>query len=687
MAGHNSQHRDFPELRERAEGLLAKSRSDVATMTPEEIQGLVHELQVHQIELEMQNEELRRAQAELSAAHERYVDLYDFAPVGYLTLGLDGRVQAANLAAGTMLSRPHNELIGHKLSARLSLDDRNAFDRHLERVRSTNMEDVCEFRVRLRNGDPVCLRATTVLAHDLTSGADTFRTVLFDDTTLKALMDELLERTRKLEDANARSEAEADERRQAESDLAAAELRYRSILDTAAEAIITVDDRGRILSFNRAAQKTFGYETVEIVGRNINALMPEPDHSSHDRYLRRYLKTREPRIIGIGREVEGKRKNGEIFPADLSISELQVAGRTMFTGVIRDISDRKEAERLLVEERDRAQRYLDVAGVMFVELDTNGAVNLVNPKVCEVLGYPREEILGKIWFKHFLPRRERAGVREVFRQIIRGQASAAEYHENPVLTKSGEERVIQWHNTVLRDPDGVVVGTLASGLDVTEQRRHDNELRRLQKEVVDAATLEQQHLGQELHDDAGQQLRGLAFFAGSLSKRLSDGGLRNEAEAARRIEVGLEQTLKAVRALARGLITAELDEEAFLNALADLAAATESRHQIRCEFAVSCDAPFPVQGVRTQLFRIAQEAVANAVRHAYPRHIQLVLTEATDFIRLEIRDNGKGFDSGAPAGQGLGLRIMRHRAELIGGSLTVASELGAGATVTCNLRV
>jgi len=133
-------------------------------------------------------------------------------------------------------------------------------------------------------------------------------------------------------------------RKQAESALLESEERMRAIFDTAVDAIMTIDERGIIERFNPAAQRLFGYTEGEVAGSNVSMLMPSPYREMHDGYLARYLETGEKRIIGSGREVVGLRKNGSVFPMDLSVAEMQFQGRRMFTGMVRDISERKQAE-------------------------------------------------------------------------------------------------------------------------------------------------------------------------------------------------------------------------------------------------------------------------------------------------------------------------------------------------------
>src|ERR1043166_7170129 len=146
------------------------------------------------------------------------------------------------------------------------------------------------------------------------------------------------------------------ERKRAEAELREAEERKRSVVNHVIDGIITIDEAGTVASFNPAAERIFGYRSAEVVGRNVKMVMPEPYHGEHDGYLANYLGTGQAKIIGIGREVTGRRQDGSTFPMDLAVSAFRLGERRYFTGILRDITERKRAEAELRETAEELAR-------------------------------------------------------------------------------------------------------------------------------------------------------------------------------------------------------------------------------------------------------------------------------------------------------------------------------------------
>jgi PAS domain S-box-containing protein len=180
-----------------------------------------------------------------------------------------------------------------------------------------------------------------------------------------------------------------------ESALADTNERLRAILETAVEGIITIDERGIIESLNPAAEKTFGFKSEEMIGKNVSALMPSPYREEHDGYLARYLQTGHAKIIGIGREVVGQRKDGTLFPMDLAVSEVRLAGRRLFTGFVRDVSERKKAEVRLEElAQTLAEKNKELETIVYV-----ASHDLRSPLV-NIQGFSKELALACERLKH-----------------------------------------------------------------------------------------------------------------------------------------------------------------------------------------------------------------------------------------------------------------------------------------------
>lgn len=161
--------------------------------------------------------------------------------------------------------------------------------------------------------------------------------------------------------------------------------RWRAIVESAVDAIIVIDRRGHIESFNPAAERLFGYQSSEVFGRNVAMLMPQPHAAQHDGYIDRYVATGVARIIGIGRDVEGRRKDGSVFPGHLSVGEISIEGETKFTGIVRDLTERVSLEKRLREEAGLA-RIGELAAVLAHEVKNplaavSGAMQILSQKL------------------------------------------------------------------------------------------------------------------------------------------------------------------------------------------------------------------------------------------------------------------------------------------------------------------
>jgi two-component system, sensor histidine kinase len=186
-----------------------------------------------------------------------------------------------------------------------------------------------------------------------------------------------------------------DHRKLAEAQRLADEAKYRATVDTAVDAIAVIDERGIVQSFNRSAEKLFGYMAQEVVGQNVRMLMPEPHRGAHDNYLGNYRITGQAKIIGIGREVQGQRKDGSLFPLELSIAEWRADGVRYFTGIMRDITERKLAEARRQADEAKYRAIVDSAVDAIAVIDESGIVQSFNRSAEEIFRYSAAEVVGQ----------------------------------------------------------------------------------------------------------------------------------------------------------------------------------------------------------------------------------------------------------------------------------------------------
>ena len=309
-------------------------------------------------------------------------------------------------------------------------------------------------------------------------------------------------------------------------------LRLKALIESAIDGIITIDDKGIIETINPAAAQLFLYAPEEVIGKNIKTLMPNPYRAEHDGYIQNYKRSRNPKIIGIGREVTGQKKDGKTFPMRLAVSEVILKDRTIFTGFVHDLSKQKAAESALKREKETAQTYLDIANTIIVVLDTNGDIALLNKKGADLLECEVSEAIGKNWFDFFIPPHELEKVKQIFKQMVFDEVEV-DYYENEVITMGSKHRLMAWRNSIYYDGKGEVLGTISSGIDITEQRASEKKIQQLNEEL-EGKVFERT---QELADTVSKLLKTNDQLAHEIQQKNAT------AEALRISELELKNTL------------------------------------------------------------------------------------------------------------------------------------------------
>ena len=365
-------------------------------------------------------------------------------------------------------------------------------------------------------------------------------------------------------------------------------------------------------------------------------------------------------------------------------------------------------------DSDRAQRYLDIAGVMIVALDRHGNVTLANRKAREILGWTEAELLGRSWFEVALPERLRPRVRTVFERLISGELEPVERFENPVLTRSGEERTIAWHNTLLRDESGGITGSLSSGEDITERIRREEERFELERQILQAQKLESLGvLAGGIAHDFNNILMGVLGNADLALSVLSPASparenVRRIITAAQRA-AELSQQMLAYSGKGRFVVeTIDLNE--VIREMSHLVEVSLSK-KAALKFSLADNLP-ATEGDVTQIRQVIMNLITNASEaigdrsgiisvvtgaqycgaEYLARVFQMSEPEEGVFVVLEVADTGTGMDeetrerifdpffSTKFAGRGLGLAAVLGIVRGHGGAIRVYSEPSKGST-------
>lgn len=256
---------------------------------------------------------------------------------------------------------------------------------------------------------------------------------------------------------------------------------FEYLVKYANDIILLADRNWKIFEVNDRAVEIYGYSRDELLKMDIKQLRAPEEKFLFEKQFQQLDEQK-----GLTLQTIHQRKDGATFPVEASLRVIEVEGKKFYQSIIRDITERKKAEEKIREERDRAQKYLDIAGTAIVVIASDQTVSLINRKGCEVLGCDEKEIVGKNWFDTFIPERMRNEVKTIFYELMAGKIETVEYFENPVLTKSGEERMIAWYNSVFKDERGNILATLSSGEDITERKRIEEEREKLIHELREA---------------------------------------------------------------------------------------------------------------------------------------------------------------------------------------------------------
>jgi PAS domain S-box-containing protein len=465
------------------------------------------------------------------------------------------------------------------------------------------------------------------------------------------------------------------ERREAEQSVAATYRQLKLAMSAGRMAAWTWDPQTDVVATSENLREICGLSNID--GREHGTLLLHPeDRSGHNDIVDQAVKHGTPyqSVVRLIRPDNGQVVWLDVRAVPVTESDGHVA---TLTGVAIDITERKQAEQDLLSSEERLRAILDTAMDGIITIDCRGIIQSANAATERMFGYTAAELIGQ-------------------KVNILMPAPHQEAHDRYIARylQTGEKHIIGTSREVeARRKDGSVFPTELAVREIkhlklfTGIHRDLTERKQLERDVVEAASREQRRIGQDLHDSVAQELIALNM----LTKDLADTIPTDRAKAMQlveRLQQGLQRSQQGLRAVLRGLLPVAVDSEGLMAALADLAGRTQQEGKVHCIF----DCPEPVSVAdnlsATHLYLIAQEAVYNAVKHAQARTVRVALASNRALI-LSVQDDGVGMPVETVESVGLGLRIMRSRAAIIGAQLTIepAEPAGtpAGTVVTCVL--
>ncbi len=686
-------------LRRRAEGQVKNIHPGSSTPHSEtNIRRMLHEQEVHQIELEMQNAELSRARDDAETQRDLYTDLYDFAPVGYFTLAPDGIIRLANLTGSLLAGIDRAKLAGRSLSMLLSPDLRADFKAFLKKAFEEMGKQSIDTVITSGSAPP---RIVNIEVISSASGEE-----------CSAVVTNITERT------------------QAEDEVMASEIRYRRLFEAAHDGVLLIDpETCKITNANPFMTRLLGYPREQLIGKELFEIGLLNDEAASREMFRNLKKDHEVRYENLPlKGQDGRRQEVEVV-ANL----YQEGNRSVIQCNIRDITARKLAEEISLRSGilftsliQQAPGGVYVVGADFRMQQANPTAMAVFQNIHPLVGRDFTEILRIVWprraadqivrkFRHtlktgepyrspaFSERRRDLGVQEFYEwQIQRVTLPDDKYgvvcfFENVTERAQAEAarrrlEVLSASNLKLKEEivrrQAVEADLRLSRLEqsrlLKQSRQQEVKLRNLSHRLLHAQEDERKRISRELHDVIVQTLVGINVHMAALSS----GAVTNPRSLRKSVESTHDLVAKAVETVhrfARELRPTMLDELGLIPTLQTFLKQFMEETGIRVRLKVFAGIEQSTDTVRTGLFRIAQEALTNVARHAKASQVEVSIRLVDGVIRMEIKDDGKGFaTAGSSSGKRknrLGLLGMRERVEMIGGVFQVESAPGEPTTI------
>lgn len=711
MKERASSRKTIDRLRKQAETILKEGKGAKTGIAEDDLAGIVHELEIHHIELELMNEELRRALRDLEISRDEYFNLYKSAPVGFVSINNEGVIERLNQAAADIIRRPVRYLVGQKFTNLVCPADLPSYYTSLKRISASakNVPDSIHLRLSRADGNIFHARIELAARFDEKGRFGSMHFVIIDIT----------------------------KRKQIESALIESERKYSVVFNQSPYAISLASIRNDvIIDINQAWLDLFGFTREEALGKTIAELGIIRDRRERVQILDEF---QQKGFVHNWETMAYRTKLNENSVLLVELQMVEIGGEGYVYTLLRDITDIKRAETALRESEERLHAFMTA---------TSDVIYRMSPDWKE-MKYLRgkdfitgTETQRRAWLERYIHRDDQSHVMAVINEAIRTKNVLELEHR--VLRIDGTQGWAFSRAVPIKDANGEIIEWFCASTDITGRKNIEEALRKahdememrvkertieleklnedlrreieerskiekelivksekileeqsqrkyLSKKLVEILEKERQDMAATLHDEVGQILTTIAADI-DFVKEIVDVGVPVPTAEIENIQDRIRASIVHVGGLSRGLRPHILDNLGLLPALRSMLEDIKKSSRVECRLFTK-NIPEHLKGEKAlTIYRIIQEALTNCVRYAQAQNIDVTLTRGKRLILLTIEDDGVGFNydeivAGKKGRERLGIIIMNERAVQADGEFYIESRIGKGTRVVATIPV
>ena len=599
-------------------------------------------LKSNRVELQMQNEELTLTKEQAEIASKKYTELFDFAQSGFFILSKQKVIQDLNHSGAQMLGiiKQRKRLIMKTFDFYVSKNTLSIFDAFIRNIFKNKTKEICEVMLETDDNHHIFVHIEGIIAEN-------------GEKCLINVVD-------------------ITERKKSEEILRESEEKFRSVTQSANDAIITTDRDGLILGWNRGAEKIFGYLENEITGKSLSHILP--DQSDNQFNIDHLLVGGDYFHKGKTIEKSGLHKNGYEFPVELSLADWESVSGKYFTVVIRDITKRKQIEKVLIESESNLAAAQKIAQMGSWEWDMASETAKWSKEIYRIFDINTNSFDGK---PESLIQVIHPDDVELFSASLKNDMNIADSptHEYRIIHKDGSVHNIFAQGNVEYNEAGKPIRKISTVQDITERKRIEDELKasldqlhQLAKYIEKVREDERKSISRDLHDELGQALTAVIMDLAIIRQDVSD---TKVVARINKVSSLVSETIKTVQRLTYQLRPDIIDDLGIDAAIEWYTKEYMLRNKIEVILNLDTEISISPESSLT-IFRIMQESLTNIARHARATKVEIKLKQSTDSILFKISDNGTGIkDEELMAKKSFGIIGMKERAASIGASCDI----------------